>query len=517
MLSKTKFAFDWAPEQYAPGPIPTWDDWNQLWRLWDAVTRDMTPDEELLEKPIKLRNACIFYLGHIPTFFDIKLGDVTDGKPTEPAYYRKIFERGIDPDVDDPEKCHDHSEVPDSWPPVDEILAFQANVRRRVRDLYDTGAAHDPKVARALWLGYEHEAMHLETLLYMLIQSDKTRPPPGTLRPSFDVLAEQARQATVPNAWFKVPESHLVVGIEDPESVSGPSRFFGWDIEKPSRKAHVASFEAKARPITVGEYASYLEQTQKTTIPASWDVSSVKGPVNGSVNGHLGGRANGVATHDTPSLDFIRNKTVRTVYGAVPLEYCLDWPVSASYDELAGCAAWMGGRIPTLEETRSIYNYVDLQKKEAAGTTQKTIPAVNGHLINNGVQESPPSQISHANGDGAARPDPNAFFVDLHGANVGFQLWHPAPVTAHGDRLSGQGEFGGLWEWTSTALQKHEGYESMPLYPAYSADFFDDKHNVVLGGSWATVPRIAGRKSFVNWYQRNYPYVWAGARVVRDL
>jgi L-histidine Nalpha-methyltransferase / hercynylcysteine S-oxide synthase len=27
------------------------------------------------------------------------------------------------------------------------------------------------------------------------------------------------------------------------------------------------------------------------------------------------------------------------------------------------------------------------------------------------------------------------------------------------------------------------------------ADFFDGKHNVVLGGSWATHPRLAGRKS----------------------
>jgi formylglycine-generating enzyme required for sulfatase activity len=67
------------------------------------------------------------------------------------------------------------------------------------------------------------------------------------------------------------------------------------------------------------------------------------------------------------------------------------------------------------------------------------------------------------------------------------------------------------------------------------ADFFDKKHNIVLGGSWATHPRIAGRKSLyvqvtfrlitdtadhnhsVNWYQRNYPYVWAGARLVRDV
>lgn len=27
------------------------------------------------------------------------------------------------------------------------------------------------------------------------------------------------------------------------------------------------------------------------------------------------------------------------------------------------------------------------------------------------------------------------------------------------------------------------------------ADFFDGKHNVVLGGSWSTHPRVAGRKS----------------------
>ncbi|KAJ3481322.1 hypothetical protein NLG97_g7848 [Lecanicillium saksenae] len=60
------------------------------------------------------------------------------------------------------------------------------------------------------------------------------------------------------------------------------------------------------------------------------------------------------------------------------------------------------------------------------------------------------------------------------------------------------------------------GFEPMELYPAYTADFFDGKHNVVLGGSWATHPRIAGRRSFVNWYQRNYPYAWAGARLVRD-
>lgn len=85
----------------------------------------MIPDSELFDKPIKLRNACIFYLGHIPAFFDIKMTEASNGKPTEPKYFHKIFERGIDPDVDNPEKVHAHSEVPDIWPDLKEILEYQ--------------------------------------------------------------------------------------------------------------------------------------------------------------------------------------------------------------------------------------------------------------------------------------------------------------------------------------------------------------------------------------------------------
>ena len=62
-------------------------------------------------------------------------------------------------------------------------------------------------------------------------------------------------------------------------------------------------------------------------------------------------------------------------------------------------------------------------------------------------------------------------FIDLDGANVGFQHWHPMPVTGNGDCLAGQGEMGGVWEWTSSTLQKHEGFEPMSLYPGYTGTF----------------------------------------------
>lgn len=198
------------------------------------------------------------------------------------------------------------------------------------------------------------------------------------------------------------------------------------------------------------------------------------------------------------------------MYGLVPLTQALDWPVQASYDELAGSAVWMGGRIPTLEEARSIYAFVESQTQLDTGNTLvKKVPAVNGHLVNDGVEETPPPEDSSSAVE-------NGLFIDLAGLNVGFKHWHPEPVTSRGNTLAGQSSMGGVWEWTSSVLRPHEGFHPMELYPAYTADFFDEKHNVVLGGSWATHPRIAGRKSFVNWYQRNYPYAWAGARLVRD-
>jgi formylglycine-generating enzyme required for sulfatase activity len=116
--------------------------------------------------------------------------------------------------------------------------------------------------------------------------------------------------------------------------------------------------------------------------------------------------------------------------------------------------------------------------------------------------------------------------VDLDDCNVGFKHWHPTPIIQNGDKLAGHAELGGVWEWTSSPIAEHDGFKAMEIYPGYTcmfpplpllplchfaiserlrwltghvltvyriADFFDGKHNIILGGSWATHPRIAGR------------------------
>lgn len=247
MLQKAKVPFPLAPMLYAPSPLPTVHDWESLWEAWDIVTRRMLPDQELTEKPIKLRNACIFYLGHIPTFLDIQLTKTTGQTPTDPESYYAIFERGIDPDVDNPQQCHQHSETPAEWPKVEEISKYQTKVRARLRNLYEGEIPRH--VARAVWLGFEHEIMHIETLLYMMLQSDKTLPPTQT-RPDFETMAREAREARVENEWFDVPAQSLTIGLDDPEDGVDPMCDFGWDNEKPTRELNVHAFQAKGRPIT---------------------------------------------------------------------------------------------------------------------------------------------------------------------------------------------------------------------------------------------------------------------------
>lgn len=129
--------------------------------------------------------------------------------------------------------------------------------------------------------------------------------------------------------------------------------------------------------------------TNTSQLPASWIEVKPDEALNGDAfatapagsahtNGHAHTNGNAVSGSSLPS-SFLSSKAVRTVYGFVPLEYALDWPISASYNELSDCASWLGGRIPTFEEARSIYDHVDiLKRKEAERKLGKTVPAVNG-------------------------------------------------------------------------------------------------------------------------------------------
>jgi formylglycine-generating enzyme required for sulfatase activity len=122
----------------------------------------------------------------------------------------------------------------------------------------------------------------------------------------------------------------------------------------------------------------------------------------------------------------------------------------------------------------------------------------------------------------------------------------PASPSPTNTRLDSDGSIvhghnGGVWEWTSSEFNGLKGYEQSQIYPGFSSDFFDGLHNVVvgcrdvgcamsralqltagvlpyqMGGSFATIPRLAARSSWRNFYQMLYPYAWIGGRVAYDV
>ena len=48
------------------------------------------------------------------------------------------------------------------------------------------------------------------------------------------------------------------------------------------------------------------------------------------------------------------------------------------------------------------------------------------------------------------------------------------------DAYNGKGSNGGVWEWTSTTFDNHEGLVPTQFFTGYSTDFFDTKHQVVV-------------------------------------
>ncbi|KAI8371082.1 hypothetical protein BD560DRAFT_351656 [Blakeslea trispora] len=441
--------------------LPSLHEWQELWKSWDLVTQHMVDHKKMLfERPIALRHPFIFYLGHIPGFLDIQLScnkvdrELGDTELTEPKHFADIFERGIDPDMDDPTQCHPHSEVPvcdADWPSIESILAYQSAVRQRLERLLSFWESEAFKLqstswmdsrrreARIIWMCFEHEAMHLETLLYMLVQSPNILPPKNVATPSWKLFAHQPQplKPLAEAAYLKMPSGSVVLGQPYCEShdyepaISSDLIQFGWDNESPARQVQVNEFEIQTRPVTNGEYFAYLQETSSNVMPASW-------------------------FKDENSELF-----VKTVFGPCPLAHAQHWPVQLSYNEAKAYATHKGARLPTEPE---LVHFRQLASNMSNWNTKW--------------------------------------------ANIGFDNWSPTDVT--NDQLHNLGD---VWEWTETIWDSHDGFESSKVYPGYSADFFDNKHRVVLGGSWATHPRIAERITFRNWYQSGYPYVFSGFRL----
>jgi formylglycine-generating enzyme required for sulfatase activity len=351
---------------------------------------DLVTKNKILHKPISLRHPYIFYLGHLPAFMDLQISRVLSQPVTEPAYFGTIFERGIDPIMEDPSICHQHSVVPDEWPTYEDVIEYRNKVQNRVRNLLVQGdfpKELDRRLKRVLNMCFEHEGMHFETLLYMYVQDPTISnhmlvPKPILQTPS-----------PCPSAtWVSFAKGMVELGISDCEAFDsiGNSGLlqFGWDNENPKTLKNVESFEIQHRPVTIGEYFKFLQSKNFSNelTPASWENQS-------------------------------NTWMVKTVYGLIPMDSTLNWPVYCSHFQASLYAAEIGGRLPKEEEI-ALIRYTDNQAT---------------------------------------------------GNNHSFKHMLPRDVVPSSENVTDL--VGNGWELTSTIFEPFAGYEKSSLYPGYSSDF----------------------------------------------
>lgn len=432
------------------GFLSAWSTTDRLFRL--------VRERAFLEKPIAWRHPFVFYAGHLPAFSWNQICGGILGWKSLNAYFDDLFCRGIDPDVDTGE-CHWHPEAPDEWPALKAVFDYRDRVRGAILEAVEAvpRARSEDVMAqdgRVFEMVLEHEFMHQETLLYMVQElsgGEKIRPVPAP---------RYALHAATPCRPIEIPAGAARLGARFSELS------FGWDNEFSETVIDVPDFTIDSMPVTNGEFLEFVQS-------GAYDDERFWRPEDWSWKEREGRRGPSFWSNEAGEWLY------RSLFDVFPLAKVAGWPVYASLAEARAYAAWRGKRLPSEAEFH-----------RAAFTGPRG------------------GDSGHPWGDRAPSPgDGNFDLVD----------WAPVPAGAYpaGASRWGVGELvGNGWEWTDTPFAPFPGFAPyMTGYPDYSKDFFDGKHFVLKGASWAT-PRGLVRPTFRNWYQAHYPYVFAKFRCV---
>jgi ergothioneine biosynthesis protein EgtB len=347
----------------------------------------------------------------------------------------------------------DESGVPAAgdWPALADVHAFRDDVRAAVQAAFGGGRERRARERRLLAMVLEHELMHHETLLYLFQALPLAdKVPPAGVEYAF------ARQAPR-GERVKLPGGRVRMGAR------ADSLPFGWDNEYPSVEVEVEPFRMDVAPVRNAEFLEFVEDRGYER-PELWTPEAWRWRTRQRLAHPL-------------SWSHREGWTLRTLFDVLPLDRVAEWPVALSFAEASAYARWRGRRLPTEREF----------ERAAHGDAERP--------------------REHPWGDAAP--------AAAHG-NFDFQAWSPTPVGSHPAGRSPEGVLelvGNGWEWTSTAFAPYPGFKAMPEYPGYSSDFFDGAHYVLRGASWAT-DRTLVRRSFRNWFQPHYPYVFAKFRLV---
>lgn len=423
-------------------------------RQTDDLFKIVAPDA-LYSRPIAERHRVIFYIGHLEAF-DWNL--FRDRLLTIPAFngeFDHLFAFGIDPvDGGLPQ------DKPNDWPSPDRVRDYVDGVRARIDDaLADLDSTKEIYAETGfsshllLNVAIEHRLMHAETLAYMFHQLPyESKIAPP---PHSDLVAPPLASRMV-----DIPEGIATIGLSRSDLDA-----FGWDNEFEAHAVKVPAFAINNHKVTNQQFLRFLDaggyEACEFWRSDDWEWKQSAG-----------------ISHPVFWKQAQDGWHYRTMFREIPLP--MDWPVYVSHAEANAYAHWANQSLPTEAQWhRAAYATHD--------GTETQYPW---------GDESPGSQKG----------------------NFDFARWNPTPVGAFPEGASAfavHDLVGNGWEWTSSIFHPFPGFQQFSFYPGYSANFFDGKHYVMKGGSSRTASSML-RRSFRNWFQSHYQYVYAGFRCVSN-
>ncbi|WP_024538017.1 5-histidylcysteine sulfoxide synthase [Comamonas badia] len=239
---------------------------------------------------------------------------------------------------------------------------------------------------------------------------------------------------------------------------------YGWDNEYGRHEADVPAFQASRLLVSNGEFLAFV-QAGGYASDDCWDDEGQRW------------RDFAKATHPTFWVPDGEHWRLRLLAQEIPMPW--NWPVEVNCLEARAFCRWKAAetgqsvRLPTEDEW---------------------------HRILATSEWEPPS----------AQP------AD---ANLYLEHWaSPCPVDRfeHGPLCDAVGN---VWQWTETPTYPFEGFKTHPIYDDFTTPTFDDRHNLIKGGSWISAgneaepeSRYAFRRHFFQ--HAGFRYVVADAPVV---
>ena len=227
-----------------------------------------------------------------------------------------------------------------------------------------------------------------------------------------------------PNELVAIPSAEFRVGRERGETV------YGWDNEFGCHEAATAAFQASRYLVSNHEFLGFVEAGGYTD-PSLW------------LEEGAGWLKFSQARHPTFWIQDGVQWRLRLMLEEVPMPW--DWPVETNYHEANAFCRWKAReskqpvRLPTEDEWQALCSF--------AG----------------------------ANAMVTKRPAAANLELDHYASSC------PVTTFAHGPLFD---VIGNVWQWTETPIYPFAGFEVHPVYDDFTTPTFDERHNIIKGGSW---------------------------------